>query len=177
MAHSTESSLLSAPYGGTLVDLFAPADQVVALKEYAGSLPSVQLSERSVCDLELLATGGFSPLDSFMSAADYRRVLEEMRLQNGRIFPVPVTLPIEVSLAVESGKDIALRDAKNDLLAIMTVEEIYEWSLEEEARKVYGTTDLRHPLVAEMHRWGNLTFTVGCKCCNSPRATIFKRFA
>lgn len=159
MSHSTESSLLSTPYGGTLVDLFVPAEAHVALKEYAGSLPSVQLSERSVCDLELLATGGFSPLDAFMSAADYRRVLNEMRLASGHIFPVPVTLPVEVSPSIELGKDIALRDSKNDLLAILTIKEIYEWSLEEEARKVYGTTDLRHPLVAEMHRWGKFNIS------------------
>jgi sulfate adenylyltransferase len=151
---TTELSTLITPYGGRLVDLLIPVDELEERKAYANRLPSLQISERSVCDLELLATGAFSPLDRFMGRDDHQRVLDEMRLANGAIFPIPITLPIDEATAVESGQDIALRNAKNDLLAIMTVEEIYDWSLDEVAEKVFGTHDLRHPLVAEMHRWG-----------------------
>ena len=150
----TPVSPLIAPYGGSLVDLMVPAEEYAEVKARASQLPSIQLSERSVCDLELLATGAFSPLDRFMGQTDYQRVLEEMRLRTGQLFPLPLTLPVEAGLALHLDRDIALRDAKNDLLAVMTVEEIYAWDLAEAAHKAFGTLDLRHPLVVEMHRWG-----------------------
>jgi sulfate adenylyltransferase len=152
----TQVSPLIAPYGGSLIDLMVPADARDAVKARASQLPSIQLSERSVCDLELLATGAFSPLDRFMGEADQQRVLAEMRLQSGQLFPLPVTLPVEASPALHLDHDIALRDAKNDLLAVMTIEEIFPWDLASVAHQAFGTLDLGHPLVAEMHRWGKL---------------------
>src|SRR5215510_11517558 len=117
-----QGSPLIAPYGGRLVDLMVPAAARVEVKAYASQLPSLQLSARSVCDLELLATGGFSPLDRFMSQADYQRVLDEMRLANGSIFPIPISLPINRNeLTPQLDEEIALRDSRNNLLAIMTV--------------------------------------------------------
>lgn len=148
-----ETTLIS-PYGGRLVNLLVPPDNVAELSHYANGLPSIRLSDRSVCDLELLAVGAFSPLDRFMSQADHQSVLDDMRLTNGYVFPMPITLPIDDDVAVEAGQDVALRDPQNELLAVMTVEEVYEWNLEEVAQKAFGTLDLRHPLVAEMHRWG-----------------------
>jgi sulfate adenylyltransferase len=94
-----------------------------------------------------------------MSQASYQRVLDEMRLESGHIFPLPVTLPVAADAPISLGQDIALRNAKNDLLAVMTVEEIYPWDLDEVAQKAFGTRDLRHPLVAEMHRWGKLNIS------------------
>src|SRR5919202_2092569 len=85
------ASGLIAPYGDRLVDLRVPAEAVAELKDYASRLPSLQLSERAVCDLELLAVGGFSPLDRFMGQADFERVVGEMRLADGHLFPLPVT--------------------------------------------------------------------------------------
>ncbi len=142
---------LIEPYGGALVDLLAPADQLPALKERASRLPSLQLSERSLCDLELLAVGAYSPLDRFMGAADYAAVLETMRLADGTLFPIPITLPVGDD--VHPGQELALRDRKNNLLAIMRVDEVYPWDLAQEAQQVLGTTDTKHPLVAEMHGW------------------------
>src|SRR5207249_10566152 len=124
-------SPLIAPYGGSLVDLMVPAEARDEVKARASQLPSVQLSERSVCDLELLATGGFAPLDRFMGQADHQRVLDEMRLVNGHLFPVPITLPVDAENAPRLDADIALRTPKNDLLAILTVEEIYAWARDE----------------------------------------------
>ena len=124
------------------------------LKRYAGSLPSIQISERAACDLELLATGAFAPLDRFMGQAAYQRVLDEMRLPGGEVFPIPVTLPVDQP--PELHRDIALRNSRNDLLAVMTVEEIYGWDPLEFAEKALGTTDAKHPLVAESQRWGKL---------------------
>jgi len=145
---------LISPYGGELVNLVVPEQDIVRVKNYAGKLPSIQISERIACDLELLATGGFSPLDRFMGKADFQSVLDSMRLANGALFPIPITLPVEPGPDIRLGQEIALRDSKNNILAIMAIEEMYEWDLAETAEKAYGSTDLRHPLVAEMHRWG-----------------------
>lgn len=142
--------------------------------ERAKELPTIRLSDRSICDLELLATGAFSPLDRFMGAADYARVLEEMRLANGHLFPIPVTLPVSPDDQVRLDQDVALLDSRNDILAVMTVEEIYEWDLETTARHVFGTTDARHPLVAEMHRWGARNISGRLQVLNLPQHYDFR---
>ncbi|MCP4166842.1 MAG: bifunctional sulfate adenylyltransferase/adenylylsulfate kinase [Chloroflexi bacterium] len=150
---------LNSPYGGELVDLLVPAEELPHLRKYANRLPSIQISERAVCDLEMLATGGFSPLDRFMGQKDYQNVLDEMRLASGQLFPIPITLPVAANPNIHLGQEIALRDSKNNVLALMTIEELYEWDLNETAEKVFGSSDLRHPLIAEMHRWGTLNIS------------------
>ena len=140
----------------------------------AKELPTIRLSDRCICDLELLATGAFSPLDRFMGAADYARVLEEMRLANGHLFPIPVTLPVSPDDKVELDQEVALLDSRNDILAVMTVEEIYEWDLETAARQVFATTDARHPLVAEMHAWGSRNISGRLQVLNLPRHYDFR---
>jgi sulfate adenylyltransferase len=155
----TRTTALISPYGGKLVDLMVPAGEREALRSEANTLPSVRLTPRVECDLELLATGAFSPLDRFMGQADYQRVLDEMRLQNGYLFPIPVTLPVEPEAGIEVGQRIALRDQRNEVLAVMDVEEVYPWDFAETADKVFGKNDLRHPLVAEMNRWGPLNIS------------------
>jgi len=145
---------LIAPYGGSLVNLLVSSEEMAEVKAHASTLPSLQVSERVVCDLELMASGAFSPLDRFMGVEDYQSVLDTMRLRSGYLFPIPVVLPVEPGPDIQLGKDIALRNSKNELLAVMTIEELYPWDRSETAMKVFGSTDLRHPLVAEMHRWG-----------------------
>ncbi len=167
-------SNLLPPYGGRLVDLRVSLRQQAELKAYASRLPSLQLSQRSTCDLDLLSVGAFSPLDRFMGRADYQRVLNEMRLVSGRLFPIPITLPVTPGADIRLGQDVALRDVKNDLLAVMTIEEIYEWDRDEEARKVFGTLDARHPLVAEMHRWGQLNVSGRLRVLQLPRHHDFR---
>src|SRR5262249_53661764 len=88
-----------------------------------------------------------------MGRADYDRVLGEMRLAGGALFPIPVTLPVEEA-AAKLDTEVALRDAKNNLLATMLIEEIYPWDREELGRQALGTTDAKHPLLAESRRWG-----------------------
>ena len=171
---TTEPSLLIPPYGGHLVDLVVKPDEVAELDGYAKSLPSIQLSERSVHDLELLATGAFSPLDGFMGQADYAEVLETMRLASGHIFPVPVTLPVDANDPVTLDQDVALRDSKNDLLAVMDVDEIYHWDRPDAAAKAYGTNDSRHPLVAEMQRWGDFNISGRLRVLRLPRHYDFR---
>src|SRR6266849_5559705 len=103
------------PYGGALVNLSVSPEAAPELMAYAGGLPSVQLSERAVCDLELLASGGFSPLGRFMGRLDHQRVLDEMRLANGTLFPIPVTLGVEPEADLHLDSDVALRSPKNEL--------------------------------------------------------------
>ncbi|HYC62734.1 MAG TPA: bifunctional sulfate adenylyltransferase/adenylylsulfate kinase [Thermoanaerobaculia bacterium] len=154
---SIPTTILIPPYGGWLIDLLEPAASIAQLTQHASTLPSVTISERAMCDLELLATGAFSPLDRFMNKADFERVVEEMRLAGGTLFPIPVTLTVDA--APEQGADIALRGTDNALLAVMTVEETFEWDRERVAAKVFGTTDRRHPLVAEMESWGRFNIS------------------
>jgi len=164
-------SILISPYGDRLVDLIDPSPE---LARYAATLPSIQISERSQCDLELLATGAFSPLDRFMGQRDYQSVVDSMRLAGGTLFPIPITLPVDASAPVELHHDVALRSAKNDILAIMKVEEIYGWDHEEVAKKVFGTTDRKHPLVAEMDRWGRLNISGPLRVLKLPTPHDFR---
>lgn len=145
-----------SPYGGALVDLVAAPEARADLKAHASRLPSLQISARAACDLELLATGGFSPLTQFMGAADYARVVAEMRLADGTLFPIPITLPTEPDDALRLDAQIALRDSRNNLLAVLTLDEITTPDRDAEMLAVLGTRDPRHPLAAEMPRWGRL---------------------
>lgn len=165
---------LIEPYGGKLVDRVVNDEQRSQLIAEASNLPSIQLSERSVCDLELLATGGFSPVDGFMRKADYERVVAEMRLADGMVFPIPITLPVDHFDGLELDKKIALRDAHNDLLGVMTVEEIYEWSKPEFAKNVLGTSDLRHPVVTEMEHWGKFNIAGKLQVLALPKHPDFR---
>src|SRR5260221_1661440 len=151
-----------------------PAPDLDALKAYAGRLPSVQISERSACDLQLLACGAFSPLDRFVGESDHRRILDEMRLSSGHLFPIPVTLPVNPAPELHLDRDIALRSSKNELLAVMTIEELYEWDVAESARTVFGTEDPKHPLVAEMQRWGTVNVSGRLQVLQLPRYYDFE---
>ena len=124
---SSPKNRLISPWGGRLVDLVASPEESEELRARASYLPSLQISRRSALDLELMASGAFSPLTRFMSRADHERVVGEMRLEADALFPVPVVLPAAASPELRLDTEIALRDGRNDLLAIMTVEEIYEW--------------------------------------------------
>jgi sulfate adenylyltransferase len=159
--------MIIEPYGGTLIDLLEAESSSRELKARADTLPSIQLTERTGCDLELLAVGAFSPVDRFM-AADTGRVIEEMRLRDGRLFPMPITLPVSRSPALGLDREIALRGPSNDLLAVMRIDEVSEWDRRHFAERVFGTTDLRHPVVAEMEQWGPLNIS-GPLSASAPR--------
>ena len=95
MLAAKEKTTVIPPYGGKLVNLLVPAEALEERTAYASQLPSIRLSDRSVCDFELLVVGAFSPLDQFMGQADYQSVLDTMRLTNGYVFPIPIPLPID----------------------------------------------------------------------------------
>jgi len=152
------TTTLIEPHGGTLCELIVPEAEREALKEKALTLPSITLTPRQLCDIELLLNGGFSPLRGFLNRADYDRVVEEMRLQNGILWPMPITLDVseEVARTLNPGDEVALRDPTGLLLAVMHVEDVWKPDKEREARLVFGTTSTEHPAVAYlMHEAGD----------------------
>ena len=134
-------------HGGTLVDLLVDDNRAALLKEMAMNLPDVILNERQLCDLELMATGGFSPLTGFMTRTDYESVIDRMQLENGVLWPVPICLDIQEAAALrfEAGQSVALRDPEGFLLAVMHIADIWPIDREKEARQIYGTLDRFHP--------------------------------
>jgi sulfate adenylyltransferase len=167
---------LIAPYKGKIINLIVSSEEREALLRRALSLPKVQLSFRNVCDLELLATGAFSPLNQFLGREDYNCVLEEMRLSDGTLFPIPITLSVNHSHEIKLDNEITLIDQYNNILALMCVDEIYEWDVEKEAKLVCGTTDLRHPLVGEMQSWGKYNLAGRLTVLNLPTYYDFKKY-
>jgi sulfate adenylyltransferase len=174
MTAKEKHSNLISPYGGNLVNLMVSGDEREELVERSNRLPSVQISMRSLCDLELLATGAFSPLDKFMGKADYERVLTEMRLSDGTLFPIPVALPMDEGDLPSWGEQITLSDTRNNTLAVMQIEEVFHWDPQREARLVLGTTDPKHPLISEMVRWGKVYVSGALKVLNLPVYHDFK---
>lgn len=169
MTTKRSKTTLITPYGGKLVNLVVSGEERQELIARSTRLPSVKISARAMCDLELLATGAFSPLDRFMRKADYERVLTEMRLTDGTLFPIPVTLPVDEDQLPTWGEAITLCDARNNTLAIMQIEEVYHWDALREARLVLGTTDPRHPLVSEMVSWGKVYVSGELKVIDLPK--------
>jgi sulfate adenylyltransferase len=160
---------LISPYGGKLVNLVATGAERDELLSRAAKLPSIKITMRNLCDLELLATGGFSPLTTFMGKADYERVLHEMRLADGTLWPLPITLTADPKELPTVGEDIVLRNTNNDVIAIMTLDEVYHWDAEREAALAYGSTDSKHPMVSEMGRWGKVCISGPLKVINLPK--------
>ena len=168
MPVKSKNGKLIDPYGGSLIDLVVSNEERDELLARSLRLPSVQISPRALCDLELLATGAFSPLDRFMGRADYERVLTEMRLKDGTLFPIPVTLPLDEGAMPSWGEAITLCDTRNNTIAVMQIEEVYHYDPQREARLVLGTTDPKHPLISEMVRWGKVYASGEIKVINLP---------
>ncbi|HEX6506602.1 MAG TPA: sulfate adenylyltransferase [Chloroflexota bacterium] len=143
----------SIPHGGTLVDLQARGAQADALRREAGGLFKRELNAREASDVEMIAIGGYSPLTGFMNEADYRSVVEGMRLANGLPWTIPITLSIsdDAVTAASPGSRIALT-AGGEPFAIMEVQEQFRRDQAYEAEKVYRTTDEAHPGVAALYR-------------------------
>jgi len=160
---------LISPYGGKLVNLVVEGREREELLARAARLPSIKITMRNLCDLELIATGGFSPLTTFMGKADYDRVLKEMRLADGTLFPLPVTLTVDPKELPTVGEDLALRNSNFDLIAVITLDEVYHWDAEVEAAHAYGTTDSKHPMVSEIGRWGKVCISGPLKVINLPK--------
>ena len=165
---------LIPPYGGKLVNLVVEGKEREELIARASKLPSIKITMRNLCDLELIASGGFSPLTTFMGKADYERVLHEMRLADGTMWPLPITLTADPKELPAVGEEIVLRNANNDVVAIMQLDEVYHWDAETEAALAYGSTDSKHPMVSEMARWNKVCISGPMKVVNMPKYHDFK---
>ncbi len=163
----TKASLIT-PYGGKLIDLVLTGEEREEQLARAAQLPSIKITPRNLCDLELIATGGFSPLTTFMGKADYDRVLREMRLADGTLWPLPITLTVDPKELPTVGEDIVLRNANNDVIAIINVDEVYHWDPEIEAARAYGSTDSKHPMISEMALWNKVCISGPMKVLNLP---------
>jgi sulfate adenylyltransferase len=151
------------PHGGELKNLYLPADEVEAAKEAAGDYPSWDLTERQLCDIELLLNGAFSPLEGFLNKDDYDSVVETMRLKSGVLWPIPITLDVTAEFAADlkQGDNIALRDLEGVILATLEVGDIWTPDLDAEAKGVYGTLDEKHPAVYYLKHVGNPVYIGG----------------
>ncbi len=167
-----------APHGGRLVDLLASGPEREALRERAASLPVIRLSVRSLSDLELLAVGGYSPLEGFMTRADYRGVVGEMRLSLGLVWPMPITLAVsaEEASALREGQEVALADGSGRVLAVLALAEKFGYDKRLEARQVYRTEDEAHPGVAALYGQGDVLLGGPVRVLELPRHDDFPSY-
>jgi len=149
---------MNDPYAGRLVNLLATGERARRLEEEARTLPLIRLNPFEVSDLEMLAIGAFSPLEGFMTQADYTSVVREMRLANGRPWSLPIALAVtsDAAQTLRGKNRAALADPTGQLLAILDAEEIFPYDREEEARRTFRTTEHKHPGVAYLATRGEL---------------------
>ena len=154
---------MSLPNHAPIPELYVSSESAQKLKLTAGQLPSWDLTPRQICDLELLMNGGFSPLKGFLGQADYDGVVENMRLADGTIWPMPITLDVNEAFAekVEPGQDIALRDQEGVILAILSISDKWIPNKANEAEKVFGADDLAHPAVNYLHNTAGKVYLGG----------------
>lgn len=141
---------LNAPHGGKLVDLIVDEDRVEELRKSSRDWASWDLTDRQLCDIELLMNGAFSPLEGFLGRADYESIRDTMRLADGTLWPMPIMLDVGDDFAsdLSQGETIALRDPEGVMLAALHIEDIWRPDKEAEAKAVFGTTSREHPGVA-----------------------------
>ena len=141
---------LIQPHGGVLKNLYLNEENAIAEKEKAREYTSWDLTHRQICDIELLLNGGFSPLEGFMGQTDYDRVVDDMRLADGTLWTMPITLDVSEDFAnnINVGQSIALRDQEGVLIAVMEISDIWQPDKAREAEKVFGANDQAHPAVA-----------------------------
>lgn len=142
------------PHGGVLKERYVTAAEADRIKFQTRECPSWDLTPRQACDLELLLNGGFSPLEGFLNQTDYERVVEDMRLSDGTLWPIPITLDVSEPFAsrIGRGEQLALRDPEGVLIAVLEVSDIWRPDLHREAWQLFGTTDERHPGVFHLLR-------------------------
>ncbi|HKO32350.1 MAG TPA: sulfate adenylyltransferase [Candidatus Limnocylindria bacterium] len=148
----------AVPHGGTLIDRAPTGSERENAIERAGSLPAITIGSVAASDLELIGNGAFSPLTGFMGEADYRSVVDTMRLANGLPWSIPVTLAVgrEEADALQIGSEVALRDEGGRLLGILELAEKYTYDAQHEAEQVFRTTEDAHPGVARIHAAGEV---------------------
>lgn len=145
-----------AAHGGTLVNRVVEGPLAEKLRAEAASLPSLTLSAKQSCDLEMIGIGAFSPLTGFMGSEDFRRVCTEMRLADGTVWPIPILLAVSKDQAPAVGARIALKAPNGVLQGIITVEEVFDHDKALEIPNVFGTEDEAHPGVKQVMEEGEV---------------------
>ncbi|MDH3431159.1 MAG: bifunctional sulfate adenylyltransferase/adenylylsulfate kinase [Gammaproteobacteria bacterium] len=165
------------PHGGELKELYLSATEAAAEKEAAREYASWDLTERQLCDIELLLNGAFSPLEGFLNREDYDSVIKSMRLRSGVLWPIPITLDVSEDFAkdLSPGDRIALRDLEGVILATLEVGDIWTPDPDAEAEGVYGSRDVTHPAINYLQNIGNPVYIGGAlKGVESPTHYDFK---
>ncbi|CAG0942944.1 partial sulfate adenylyltransferase, partial [Anaerolineae bacterium] len=169
-----------APHGGVLMDRMARgAERDAAITRAANAnTKRLALNAVNMSDLELLATGVLSPLTGFMNKRDYDSVVESMRLANGLVWSIPITLPVarEIADTLRVGEEIALTEPDGHLLAVMTLAEKFEYDKTREAQNAYRTTDEKHPGVARLYKQGDVYLAGEIKLIDFPHFLEFPEF-
>lgn len=160
------------PHGGRLVNRVLAREEAREVAERAAGLKRIVLGAKEASDLELIATGAFSPLEGFMGQDDYEAVVEGMRLANGLVWSLPITLSVAAEEArwIRDGQEIALVDAAGELLGLLAVEERFEYDRAREARQVFRTEEEAHPGVARLYSQGDVYLAGPVRLVNRPPA-------
>jgi sulfate adenylyltransferase len=147
-----------APHGGVLINRIATEQEYQQFLELSESLPRIQLDERALSDLVMIAIGGFSPLSGFLGEKDYLSVVNNMRLENGLPWSIPVTLSVakEIAEPLPIGGYIRLDDSTGEFVGVLELSEKYSYDKEQESLKVYLTDDLEHPGVKVVYEQGEI---------------------
>jgi len=151
------SHTLIAPHGGTLVNRIVDESTAAELKAAAADLPSITLSQKQACDLEMIAIGAFSPLTGFVKKADFESICRNMRLSDGTLWPIPITLAVDDATkgSLTQGGQAALYHADGTFMGVVDVEEIFEHDKKLEAPNVFRTDDVNHPGVKAVMEEGD----------------------
>jgi sulfate adenylyltransferase len=154
---------LISPHGGVLKNLYLAEQDLEEHKKAALDYPSWDLTQRQLCDIELLLNGAFSPLEGFLGQADYEAVVEGMRLADGTLWPMPITLDVTEAFAesLSVGGKLALRDQEGVMIAILDVQDIWTPDKHREAELVFGADDLAHPAVNYLHNYAHPVYVGG----------------
>lgn len=144
-------------------DLYLAEAMRTSVRSAAREFVSWNLTPRQLCDLELLLSGGFSPLTGFMNRTNYDHVVDEMRLADGTLWPMPITLDVtrEFAQKIETSGSIALRDPEGVLIAVLDVDDLWEPDIRREALGVFGTEDETHPAVFYLKHHANPVYLGG----------------
>ncbi len=150
------SNSLIAPHGGELIINLADESEREELQERAQSLPRIEIGSRQLADLEMLASGAYSPLLGFLGREDYLSVVDHMHLSNGLPWSIPITLPVrqEKAAQLKEGEQVALVNSQGELQAVLYLEEKYSYDKRHEAQSVYRTQEEAHPGVKVLYQQG-----------------------
>ncbi len=166
------------PHGGKLVNRLLQGEAKDEALKKATNLKSINVSPRTISDMELIAVGAFSPIEGFMVKEDYDSVIEHMRLKDGLPWSIPITLPVseEEGAGLKEGEELSLIDGDGNVVAILVLQDKYRYDKEREAKNVYGTSELAHPGVSVLYSQGSILLGGKITLVNRERNVEFPKY-